>query len=182
MDNYIKCYENAVTNEFCDDTITKFESSYTEHEEWPVDKPFFTQINLQKSGLWNGEISYLKDVFEKYIKIYKKECEIDNNQWPDSFGLEPFRIKRYLPDGQNFPPHVDVNTKNNCSRFLAFFLYLTNNEKGGTVFPSISDIVSPCRQGSLLMFPGWLEHGVTQNLSNEDRIVISFNLKLIPKL
>ena len=37
-------------------------------------------------------------------------------------------------------------------------------------------------EGSLLMFPGWLEHGVTQNLSNEDRIVISFNLKLIPKL
>ena len=30
--------------------------------------------------MWNGEISYLKDVFEKYIKIYKKECEIDNNQ------------------------------------------------------------------------------------------------------
>ena len=63
-------------------------------------KPFFTQINLQKSGMWNGEISYLKDVFEKYIKIYKKECEIYNNQSEFmSFGLEPFTIKKYLPDG-----------------------------------------------------------------------------------
>ena len=37
-------------------------------------------------------------------------------------------------------------------------------------------------EGKLIIFPGWLEHGVRQNLSNEDRIVISFNLKLIPKL
>ena len=66
MDNYIRCCENAVTNEFCDETVTKFESSYTEHEDWPVDKPFFTQINLQKSGLWNYEISYLKDIFELF--------------------------------------------------------------------------------------------------------------------
>ena len=80
MDNYIRCYENAVTDEFCDNTITKFESSYTLNTKRKKDKPFFTQINLQKSGMWNGEISYLKDVFEKYIKIYKKECEIDNNQ------------------------------------------------------------------------------------------------------
>ena len=36
MDNYIKCYENAVTDEFCDNTITKFESSYIEHEEWQL--------------------------------------------------------------------------------------------------------------------------------------------------
>ena len=110
MDNYIRCYENAVTDDFCDLLTTKFESQYFEHEEWPKDKPFFTQTNLQKSGLWGDEVSHLKDVFEKYIKVYKKECEVDNNQWPSSFGLEPFRINRYLPDGQNFPPHVDVNT------------------------------------------------------------------------
>ena len=156
MDNYIRCYENAVTNEFCDLLTTKFESQYFEHEEWPKDKPFFTQTNLQKSGLWGDEVSHLKDVFEKYIKVYKKECEVDNNQWPSSFGLEPFRIKRYLPDGQNFPPHVDVNTKNNCSRFLAFFLYLTNNKEGSTIFTK-HDVSSSCTKGSLLIFPpNWI--------------------------
>ena len=44
MDNYIKCYENAVTDEFCDLVITKFESQYFEHEEWPKDKPFFSDL------------------------------------------------------------------------------------------------------------------------------------------
>ena len=61
MDNYIRCYENAVTDEFCDLIVTKFESQYFEHEEWPKEKPFFTQTNLQKSGLWNNEVSHLKD-------------------------------------------------------------------------------------------------------------------------
>ena len=157
MDNYIKCYENAVTNEFCDDTITKFESSYTEHEEWPVDKPFFTQINLQKNGMWNSEISYLKDVFEKYIKIYKKECEVDNNQWPDSFGLEPFRIKRYLPDSQNFPPHVDVLDYETARRFLVAFFYLSDNIGGHTFFPTM-DLEVECKKGSCMMFPPLWTH------------------------
>ena len=73
-------------------------------------------------------------------------------------------MKRYLPnDSDEFPPHVDIDASKNVSRFLVFFLYLTTNEKGGTVFPSISDIVSPCRQGSLLMFPPawpWLHQGM----------------------
>jgi len=31
-------------------------------------------------------------------------------------------------------------------------------------------------QGKLVMFPNWLEHRVEQNLSEEDRIAVSFNL------
>ena len=36
-------------------------------------------------------------------------------------------------------------------------------------------------EGKLIIFPGWLLHGVKQNLSDEDRIVISGNIKLYPK-
>ena len=72
-------------------------------------------------------------------------------------------MKRYLPnDSDEFPPHVDVDASRNMSRFLVFFLYLTTNEKGGTVFPSIP-FDSPCKQGSLLMFPPawpWLHQGI----------------------
>ena len=156
MDNYIKCYDNAVTDEFCDMCVLKFENDYIAHEQWPEDKPFFTQINLGKSGMWGDENTYLTDVFTKYVKKYRKDCKIDNNQWPSSFGLEPFRMKRYLPDGQNFPPHVDVNTKQNCTRFLAFFLYLTDNKEGSTIFTN-HNVKSSCSKGSLLIFPpNWL--------------------------
>ena len=37
------------------------------------------------------------------------------------------------------------------------------------------------KAGTLVLFPSYLEHKVDPNLSNEDRIVISFNVALIRK-
>ena len=76
--------------------------------------------------------------------------------------LEPIRMKRYLPNNYDeFRPHVDVNQKANCTRFLVMFLYLANNKNGKTIFPNL-DIEIECKQGSLLMFPPmwpWLHAG-----------------------
>ncbi len=35
-------------------------------------------------------------------------------------------------------------------------------------------------EGSMLLFPSWLLHGVEPNLSDEDRVSISFNIGMIP--
>ncbi len=35
--------------------------------------------------------------------------------------------------------------------------------------------------GKLLMFPSWLEHGVPQNTTDEERISMSFNFEMRPK-
>lgn len=36
--------------------------------------------------------------------------------------------------------------------------------------------------GRMYVFPGWLEHGVDENLSNSDRISISFNVLAVPQV
>ncbi len=36
-------------------------------------------------------------------------------------------------------------------------------------------------EGALVLFPSYLDHSVDANLSNDERIVISFNISLIPK-
>ncbi len=38
--------------------------------------------------------------------------------------------------------------------------------------------ISP-EDGALIIFPSWLEHGVNRNLSDEDRISISFNIDFV---
>ena len=38
------------------------------------------------------------------------------------------------------------------------------------------DLQVPTRQGGLLLFPGWLNHGVTTHNSDEERISVSFNV------
>ena len=37
------------------------------------------------------------------------------------------------------------------------------------------------KAGTLVLFPSYLEHKVNPNLSNEERIVISFNVSLLRK-
>ena len=37
--------------------------------------------------------------------------------------------------------------------------------------------VSP-KEGGLVLFPSYLDHSVNENLSNEERIVISFNIRI----
>ena len=34
------------------------------------------------------------------------------------------------------------------------------------------------REGTILFFPGWLRHWVTPNLTNKDRVSVSFNLRM----
>ena len=36
-------------------------------------------------------------------------------------------------------------------------------------------------EGRMYVFPGWLEHGVEENRSNQDRVSISFNVAAFPK-
>ena len=40
--------------------------------------------------------------------------------------------------------------------------------------------ISPV-EGSLVLFPSYLDHSVNENISNEERIVISFNISLLLK-
>ena len=35
-------------------------------------------------------------------------------------------------------------------------------------------------EGTMLIFPSWLSHGVEMNMSNDDRVCISFNIGIVP--
>jgi uncharacterized protein (TIGR02466 family) len=40
-------------------------------------------------------------------------------------------------------------------------------------------ITIPPQEGLIILFPGWLEHGVMANITNNERISVSFNLNVI---
>ena len=63
-----------------------------------------------------------------------------------------------MSDGYDqFGPHVDVIDKNTSTRFLVFFVYLDDNISGGTHFDRIN-LTSPCKKGSMLIFPPLWTH------------------------
>ena len=88
-----------------------------------------------------------------HVERYRKDCNIKVKQWPDKFGFEQIRFKRYLPnDKDEFKEHVDVGDYDSARRFLVFFLYLNNNFDGRTSFSEYDMEVWP-KAGRLLMFP-----------------------------
>ena len=158
MDNFVRIYKNVVSAEKCQKLIDKFESDIKHQEIQDTGNgATLTQINLLNSPdtIWKDDANFLVNITMNCIEKYKEDCNISSVQWPDKFGFEPPKIKRYMPDTTDeFPEHVDVLNLKTAKRFLVAFLYLDNNSRGETVINPKDDLfVSFCKQGSLLLFP-----------------------------
>ena len=144
----------------------------------------FKQINLHDLNDWNSIENGMLEVFQDYIIRYKTDCSIKNKQWPQSYGYEAIRMKRYLPnDYDRFDPHVDVLNYETARRFLTFFIYLNDVDEGGeTKFLNLNKegtyiplTVNP-KRGRLLMFPPmwpWYHAGL-KPLSGEKYLIQSY--------
>ena len=163
MDNLIKTYDDVIDKRTCKNLIDKFEQFQTQHEEFDVGGMCFTQLNMTKSSqMWSKEIEEFTNLFQSYLLTYLKDTGVTPQQMPTKYIWEPIRLKRYMPnDYDEFKPHVDVNSKPTSTRFLVFFIYLSDNEEGKTTFPQL-DKYAECKKGSMLMFPPlwpWLHAG-----------------------
>ena len=73
---------------------------------------------------------------------------------------------RYYHDGEFYQPHIDKYVE-----FLAFSYFYREPKKfeGGELFFPKYDYSFKCDNNSLIMFPGWVEHGVRKvSISNSD--------------
>ena len=59
-------------------------------------------------------------------------------------------------------------------------VYFHPNAKSPNLLNAQVNSVSP-KEGLLVLFPSYLDHSVNKNLSNEERIVISFNIRINSK-
>ena len=181
MDNFVRIYNDVMTDEKCQYFVDKFEAHPEMHEEQDCGEgKTLTLMNLMSSPdtPFREDLDFLSNIFMESVERYKKDCHIQSFQFPDKFGVEAFKIKRYLPNTTDeFPKHVDIRDRNTARRFLVMFAYLTNNEAGQTEINIKSDyrgvdyeeskegsvVLSSCKQGSILLFPPmwpWMHTGV----------------------
>ena len=163
MNNYIQIYKDVLDPSYCKDLIHRFEKNKEHHETHDQGPMSFTQINFNQHLEYQEDIDQLSNVYKKYVNKYRKDCAIHSTQWPQQYAFEQIRLKRYLAnDKDEFAPHVDSMNVESAKRFLVFFIYLDDNERGETNFPQLG-LASPCKQGSLLMFPPlwpWVHQGM----------------------
>ena len=165
MDNLIRVYDDVIDEESCQKLIEKFEK-FEEHFEEVYEKDeeeriSFKQLQLVKFKEWESVQQGMLELFQDYIVRYKMDCNIKDKQWPEEYGYEAIRMKRYLNnDIDRFDPHVDVLDHNTARRFLACFIYVNDVDEGGeTKFVNLNKegtyiplTVNP-KRGRLLMFP-----------------------------
>ena len=172
---YTRTYPNFLDNELCDAYVQTFEETMKQEPDrvekenicvGPV-RPDGHQIcgncNCQRMNpMGFDRFEHLnKLVMDKFVKIvgqYKRDVELHKSQWPDKYGWEELRMKRFLvgdggPDAEQFKNHVDVVTREGAKRFLILMVYLNDDfDNGETEFPIFGDKVKP-EKGKLLVFP-----------------------------
>ena len=188
MDNYIKVYDDAIDEVSCKTLIEKFEDSHeyfqTVHEVDGENSISFEQITLVEHEEWQSVQNGMLELFQDYIMHYKIDCKVFDKMWPETYGYEAIRMKRYLAnDYDRFDPHVDVLNSETSRRFLSFFIYLNDVDEGGeTEFININKPgtyiplkIKP-RRGQLLMFPPlWMYyHAGLKPVSNSKYLINSY--------
>lgn len=125
---------------------------------------------------------YIKDVFKHYGWIYDSTKVKCTSMWSiinkkGSFNIEHIHSNNYLSAAYY------VKAPKNCGKFKA----LTPNIINKNFFPKSNEITElnaltakiNVTEGDLLIFPAYLPHSVEENKSDEDRVIISFNIDVL---
>ena len=124
----------------------------------------------------------IKDVFNKYGWVFdplKVKC---TSMWAiinrkNSFNIEHTHSNNYLSAAYYVKaPENSGNFKASNPNIINRNMFPKSNQ--GTELNS--NLVSiKVNEGDLLIFPAYLPHSVEENKSEEDRIIISFNLDIV---
>ncbi len=150
----VRVYDNIFSPKICKGLIDLFEGLSESHQYLNEDhRPCFTQLNLNqyRMGVVRDLMPYVKAIYDQYKK--DTQCKYI----PKFSSLEEFRLKRYLPNGEErFDEHVDVVDHSTAKRALAFLFYLNDND-GDTVFPMHDLNIKP-KRGRVSVFPPTWEY------------------------
>lgn len=173
---YTRVYDNFLSDDICDQYVDYFEETMEKDKDVVFDtsicygnevgsagQPICGNCNCQRMNpMGFDRFESLNEIalgkFLGVIDQYKKDIGLHHLQWPEKYGYEEFRMKRFLvtdgsPEAEQFKDHVDVSSHAAAKRFLIMMVYLNDDFGGGeTVFPIFQDVIKP-KKGSLLIFP-----------------------------
>jgi len=109
----------------------------------------FKEVFIQQHpDVFQQEFNFAFKAFNLCVEKYKQELKL--KFFPQRYGYEVFRLKKYNGGDGYFKPHVDVEGTHNMKRFFTFFCYM--NDSGGTRFTDL-DLSVESKPGRLLLFP-----------------------------
>lgn len=180
LTDYIKCYDNLINDELCQEIIDAYKQSSTTYIN-REQRPTFHELNISKKykaedPLWIKPQKILTETFIDSVELYMKDVDVARD-FPTKYTFEEYRLKRYeANDYDQFKDHVDVQDYGSARRFVVIFAYLNTVEEGGeTNFPRLDFSIQP-KQGRILVFPAnWqYRHAGLPVRSNDKYIIGSY--------
>jgi hypothetical protein len=156
MNDFVKVFHNVVSDNDCEYITKSFDNTIHLSEIRQTSVHNFRELHIEQYEEFNKVKDVLIGCMTEKVKLYKTQFK--DFCFPKTLKFEPIKIKKYEPGGI-FDWHVDVTSHNSMSRYLAFFIYLTDNEEGKTRFLNKS---VDCKKGSMVIFPPmwpWVHKG-----------------------
>ena len=169
LSTFIKTYDNALTEEFCQKVCDKFDKddrltpgrlgNVPRVDKRTKDTTDLGVTSLKDAG-WGEEDKVFFDSLDKHMQMYWEDIEIVKGKTPLASGTEVtdkgYQIMRYEPDGYFHWHHDFIVEKNKGARIITFIWYLNNANKEGYTEFCDGTIITP-KTGKLLIFPAdWM--------------------------
>lgn len=126
--------------------------------------------------------NYIKDVFSKFGWEYNETKVICTSMWAIINKKGNFNIEHTHPNNYLSAAYY-VKAPDNCGNFKATNPNILNRhvrakaEKANEL--NSNSVSIKINEGDLLIFPAYLPHSVEENKSDEDRVIISFNIDIL---
>lgn len=170
---------NAVYTDFCAKDTFKHNTKSVSHK--------LSDIEFKSNFIEEYDTHAFKRVIDYHLKHYFTDIELDFGKHGRPFDYSITNSWMALNEPNSYAvihSHGDVDIsgvyyfKTNGQDGNIFFETPTKTMKNSYCFRTYHKAleVEP-KVGKLLLFPGWLEHGVATNQTNDDRVSISFNIK-----
>ena len=171
---WVKIYDNAITDEFCDKIINLYESPTNNKgkydESW---RRCGEYSKLDSTEYWTEFVNIIRTTSNRY------KNEVGNGTLSAVNTIEASNIFRYDVDPEKphfFRRHADNWNFPTTSRQLSIIVYLNDVAEGGeTVFTDLGISVTP-KKGRILVFPSFclFMHGGEPPKSNSKYIVVTW--------
>lgn len=130
-----------------------------------------------------------KNLLEITTKHYAWDCKLEQIEYEAMWSIinarNSYNLRHFHPNC-NLSAAYYVKAKENCGN-IKFFDPVDAKVMSAPAKKKFNDLSAEAikfipEEGDLLIFPSYLHHAVEENLSGEDRIVISFNISISKKL
>ena len=166
MDNFLRVYDNALSDELCDEAILrinelierrKADDKYKEevrfdNDESRNDVSIFPNNFASCQNVKNG----IRDSLEKHYLLYRKEYSI-GTPFEEVYKNNP-KLQKSSEGGGFCSWHSEQGPGGNASRFLVWMFYLNTVTKGGHTEFLYQDISFQPTKGQLLLWPASFTH------------------------